>query len=98
MSEQALAQKARKHWERWLPQKVAELKQQGTFSEATQAAGKLAQARISELMATGFREHEAEEVALSEFVLLQPEPAAVAPAWEQEELAKLDREYRKLMR
>ncbi|MCK0510169.1 hypothetical protein [Aromatoleum buckelii] len=65
---------ARKHWTEWLPNKVAELKEEGQWEISLQIAGKQAFEMVLELMQQGFQQHEAEEVALKEFVLLPPEP------------------------
>lgn len=89
--------KARKHWTKWLPEKVAQLKADGQLDAALQVAANLARARVDELMAQGYRRHEAEEVALSEFVLLRPEPAAGLEPWEREELAEKERAYQAQM-
>lgn len=98
MSAPAYQAKARKHWTKWLPAKVAELKASGELEQALQTAGKLAHARVVELMQQGYQQHEAEEVALAEFVLLPPEHEATSPQWEREELDALEREYRRMMR
>ena len=68
--------KARKHWAKWLPQKVAELKEAGQLDAALQIAANLTRAKVDELMAQGYQLHEAEEVALPEYVLLKPEAKA----------------------
>lgn len=95
MDRTTLAIKARKHWERWLPDKVKALKEAGEYEQAIQAAARKAQAEISDLMAQGYQEHEAEEVALPQFILLKPEPPK--DDWESRELAKKEREYQKMM-
>ncbi len=98
MSATTYSAKARRHWTKWLPQKVASLKASGELEASIQAAGRLAQQRVMGLMQQGFQQHEAEEVAMAEFVLLAPEPGAGLEKWEQDELATLEREYRKMMR
>ena len=98
MSEMELTSRAAKHWKRWLPEKTAQLKAEGQFLEATQTAGKLAQARINQLMLQGFKSHEAEEVALAEYVLLKPEAKASNLDWETQELAQKEAAYQKMMR
>lgn len=95
MDRTTLAIKARKHWEKWLPQKTLELKADGKFDMAIQAAARQAQAEIVNLMAQGYQEHEAEEVALHQFILLKPEPV---DDWESRELAEKERKYQKMMR
>lgn len=91
------ASMALKHWKEWLPNKVAELREQGELEGAIQAAAKAATQRVVELMQMGYQQHEAEEVALREFVLLAPEPEGENDE-EAIELARLDREYRAMMR
>lgn len=97
MTEQELTRKARDHWAKWLPAKTAELKASGMLLETTQAAGKLAAQTVQELMSRGYQEHEAMEVALAKYVLLQPEADASSPDWERAELAQMEREYRQKM-
>lgn len=89
--------KARKHWTKWLPKKVASLKASGELEQALQAAGKLAQARVLDLMQQGYRQSEADEVAMAEYVLLRPESGAGMEPWEQKELADLEKQYRAMM-
>lgn len=76
MSAQRYQSLARKHWAEWLPNRVKQLKQEGQLEASLQTAGKNAAARVLELMEQGYQQHEAEEVALREFVLLAPEPEA----------------------
>ena len=97
MSAQLYEAKARKHWMQWLPKKVAALKASGELEQALQTAGKQAQQEVLSLMEQGFRQHEAEEVALSQYVLLKPEPEAELEPWERKELAQLESQYRKQM-
>ncbi|RYG08871.1 MAG: hypothetical protein EON92_15735 [Burkholderiales bacterium] len=97
MSAQQYATTARKHWTKWLPKKVAALKASGELEQALQTAGKLAQAEVLSLMEQGFQQHEAEEVALKQFVLLAPEHGANVEPWERAEEAKLQASYRKMM-
>ncbi len=89
MSAQRYAAMARKHWEQWLPKRVANLKLEGEYQQAIQTAGKNAQESVLDLMSQGFQQHEAEEIALKEFVLLEPEPEANEEPWEREELQSL---------
>lgn len=74
MSAMQFKAKARKHWTRWLPSLVRELREVDELEAALQVAAISAQERLLELMAQGYRAHEAEEVALHEFILLRPEP------------------------
>lgn len=87
---------ARKHWQEWLPQKVAELKAEGQLDQSLTTAAVLATRRVVELMEQGYQLHEAEEVALSEYIRLKPEEDPNDP--EALELAELDREYRAMRR
>lgn len=97
MSAALFASKARRHWAEWLPRKAAELKAAGQWEYEIHATAIAAQERLLELMEQGFRHHEAEEVALKEFVLLPPEPPE-DDDWEAKELAELEAEYRRMMR
>jgi hypothetical protein len=94
MSASRYATMARKHWTTWLPKKVAALKSDNELEQALQTAGKLAQERVVELMQQGFQQHEAEEVALSELILLKPEYGANVEPWEREEEAALEATFR----
>jgi hypothetical protein len=74
MSVAALEAKALRHWKKWLPEKVAALRAEGTLQEAVRGAALLAQDEIEHLMKyRHYQEHEAEEVALRQFILLPPE-------------------------
>ena len=90
--------KARKHWAKWLPEKTAALKASGDLEAALQIAANNCRDRVDELRAQGYQQHEAEEVALPEFILLKPEPAANLAPWERKELAAKEAEYRRLMK
>lgn len=90
MSVEAFKAKARKHWTEYLPSKVAALKAEGRLNEALQGAATLAQDQVEQLMTRGYQAHEAEEVALHQFILLKPEPDE-----QDEELAEMEREYQK---
>ena len=94
MNAQGFSQQARRHWTRFLPSKVKELRSEGTFQASLQAVGAQAQQRVTELMSQGYQQHEAEEVARSELVMLPPEPGAGLEDWERKELAELERQYR----
>jgi hypothetical protein len=93
MSVEELKSLARDHWTKWLPKKVADLKERGELNEALQGAANLAQDEIDSLMRhQGYQEHEAREVALPLFILLKPEGDGLED-WEREELAELERAY-----
>lgn len=89
--------KARKHWAKWLPEKTAQLKASGDLEAALQMAANLCRAEVDNLMAQGFQQHEAEEVALPQFALLKPETKANLEPWERAELAESEKRFRKLM-
>lgn len=74
MSVEQFKQKARHHWTKWQPKRVAQLRADGDLESTLRVAAVNAQERLLELMDQGFRAHEAEEVALHEFILLKPEP------------------------
>jgi hypothetical protein len=92
MSTVELKALARKHWEKWLPEKVKRERAAGTLDENLQGAANLAQAEISHLMANGYQENEAREVALPKFILLKPETDGLDHE-QRAELAQKDREY-----
>jgi hypothetical protein len=93
MSVHSLKSRARKHWEKYLPQKVAELKAQGQYQESLHAAAVLAQEEIEHLMKyQHYSAHEAESEALRHHILLPPEPPP-EDDWEAQELAKMEAEY-----
>lgn len=73
MSRGQLMLKARDHWDQWLPKRVAELRKEGRLTEALLGAATLAQDEIDHLMSLGYRQWEAEEVALHNHILLKPE-------------------------
>lgn len=87
---------ARKHWQEWLPQKVADLKAEGQLDQSLTTAAVLATRKVVELMGLGYQLHEAEEVALQEYVRLAPEEDPDDP--EAIELERLEKEYRDLRR
>lgn len=93
MSVQDLASKARKHWATWLPQRTAMLKEAGSFQAETQAAAAMAQDEKDRLMQQGYRDHEAEEVVLHQFILLKPEQDSAVPPDQASELAAKEAEY-----
>ncbi len=95
MNRLAMESLARKHWAKWLPKKVAQLKADGELSEAIQGAATRTERERADLMAQGYQLHEAEEVALPMFILLKPEPEANEEPWETAELAAQERQHRK---
>lgn len=95
MATMTLQARAKRHWAEYLPEKTAELKAAGQWELATQAAALEAEREIDSLMALGYQLHEAEEVALAQFILLPAEENAEEE--EDEELAELEREYQEMM-
>jgi len=88
--------RALKHWEKWLPKKVASLRAAGNLETELQVLGRKAFDRQQELMGQGFRDYEAQEVVLAELVLLKPEADAAVEPQERAELKKLEQEHRQL--
>jgi hypothetical protein len=93
MSVPELKALARKHWTKYRPKMVRQLKTAGELNEATQGAATLAQNQINQLMSQGYQEHEAREVALREYILLPEEPADDEQA---QELAEKEAEYQRI--
>ena len=98
MDRATLAHQALKHWTTWLPEKVRALRAEGKLDEAVQGAAAAAQRGMQELVSQGFREHEAAEVVLPQYVLLPPEPEAVDSDEEARELLEMEQEYQRVMR
>jgi hypothetical protein len=73
MSVPELMTLTRKHWNKYLPNKVRELQASGELNEAMFGAASLAQMEIDHLKKVGYSEQEAREVALRQFVLLPEE-------------------------
>lgn len=94
MNRLELEAKTRKHWTTWLPSKTAELKANGEWDEAVAGAALAAFRMIQELKSQGYQEHEAEEVALPQYVLLPPEEPDEDDELEQE-LKEMEANYQK---
>ena len=94
MNQQTLISKIRKHWTEFLPEKTAELKAAGAWDEAVNGAALAANRMIQDLMSQGYQAHEAEEVALHQYVLLPPE-SPEEDDWEAKELAQMEADYQK---
>jgi hypothetical protein len=90
MSVPELKALARKHWTKYRPKMVQDLKTRGELDQALQGAATLAQEEINRLMKMGYQEHEAREVALPAFVLLPEEEADDEQA---RELAEMEANY-----
>ena len=69
----SLTNQAMRHWERWLPQKTADLKEAGTFEMRARQAAERAHNEIGILMKSGLSQDEAEEMVLPEYITLSPE-------------------------
>ena len=76
MDNQKYLAMARRHWKEWLPQKVAQLKEAGDLESTLQVASRQCAEEVANLRSMGYQEHEAEEVALPQFILLKPESKA----------------------
>ncbi len=98
MATETFHAKAKKHWAEWLPERSEDLKAQGIWQSETRTAAINAQDRMMELIQQGYQPHEAEEVALKEFILLPPEPDAAVPPDQAAELRAMEREYQEMMR
>ena len=78
---------ARKHWTKYLPNKVRELKAEGLLEDELHGVANLAQDEIEALQKKGYQEHEAREVVLPQLILLPPEEEeddaghASSPRW-----------------
>ena len=65
---------ALKHWKRWKPKMVREMRKGGTLNEEVQRASREASEQVARLMQSGMQKHEAEEMVLPDLILLKPEP------------------------
>lgn len=65
---------ALKHWKRWRPKMVREMRKEGTLNEEVQRASRDAADQVASLMRAGMQKHEAEEMVLPDLILLKPEP------------------------
>jgi hypothetical protein len=93
MSVSELMTLTRKHWNKYLPNKVRELQESGELNEAIHGAASLARMEIDHLKTAGYSEQEAREVALRQLVLL---PEETDEDDEQaQELADMEAEYQK---
>jgi len=98
MDNEQYVSKARKHWNQWLPQKVAQLKADGDLESTLQVAARQCAEEVANLRAQGYQQHEAEEVALPQFILLKPEPQARETPEQRKELAAKEAAYQRQMR
>ena len=93
----ALESKAAHHWKEFLPAMTSELRAATQWERRLRYVALAAQHEIKNLVAQGYKEHEAEEVVLSQFILLKPEPDA-GPQWEQDELQEMESRYQEMMK
>ena len=87
MSIGELKARAYQHWEEHRPITTAQLEEEGRLDESIQVAATQAHNLIRELMQyQHYQAHEAEEVALRQYILLTPDdvPYDQKPLWEQE--------------
>jgi hypothetical protein len=66
------ARMAQEHWKEFLPEYARHLKSRGLWSLVTLIAQEEALNRFAELVENGFDPHGAKEIALKEFILLDP--------------------------
>jgi Holliday junction resolvasome RuvABC DNA-binding subunit len=93
MNVQTMTTLAIKHWTKWLPKKAEQLAQEGMLEASAAQAAQAAMQEIRSLMKLGYREDEAQEKALPEFILLAPEADALLEEWERDELDELENQY-----
>ncbi|WP_136797076.1 hypothetical protein [Desulfosediminicola ganghwensis] len=64
---------ALRHWKEWRPKETAALQEAGRLRYDAQKAAERAHREIQQLLRAGYQNHEAEEVVLREYILLEPE-------------------------
>lgn len=74
-SREALIEMGRKHWQRHLPAKFAELDQAGTLEQELASAASLTLEAMETDRAEGYSESEAWEMERENFLLLPEEPS-----------------------
>jgi hypothetical protein len=92
MNRLGLESKLKKHWQEWCPQKTKELKEAGIFESEAHARVTMALKEREVLLMQGYRDYEADEVIMKQFILTDPEPEV------DEELEELEREYQETER
>ena len=99
MTTEELVGTIRQYWINWLPEKVKDLRSEGTLEESIRARASLAHQRWAELVARGYQDHEADEVVLAEYVYLEkPEDGADADPELDAELEEIRAENREMAR
>ena len=69
----AFEKMAKKHWEKYLPGLVADLKKEGTYEEELKLAAQQASEELAILVKDGAQIEAAKELVLKEYILLDPE-------------------------
>ena len=69
---------AREHWREFCPKKVAELEKAGLLGKALYQAAEETLTAIEQMQKAGMTFSEAREVAMREYLLLEPEPEVLA--------------------
>ena len=69
----AFEKMAKKHWEKYLPDLVADLKKKGTYEEEIKQAAQQASEELAILVKDGAQIEAAKELVLKEYILLDPE-------------------------
>lgn len=90
-----LKARAADHWREWLPKKWAELLRTDSVDLTLNIAARHAEKEIRELMDSGARLDEAEEMVLPQWILLKPEKQDDE---ETSELAESEAAYQSRMR
>ena len=97
MNLQSMMAMARKHLTTYLPAKTASLQAAGMLEEEIHGMARKAMQIRADLMAQSYPETAAEEVALKQAILVDPEPGADVGGWEADEMAKREKEYQAMM-
>ena len=69
----AFEKMAKKHWEKYLPDLVADLKKEGTYEEELKLAAQQASEELAILVKDGAQIEAAKELVLKEYILIDPE-------------------------
>lgn len=64
---------ALRHWKRWRPRMVRDMRREGTLDRHVQDAARRAADQVASLMAKGFQRFEAEEMVLPDLIIVTPE-------------------------
>jgi hypothetical protein len=66
---------AKRHWEKYLPGLVKELKARGIYEEQLDSAAKWASEELARMVSGGAQIEAAKEIVLKEYIFLDPETA-----------------------